>query len=52
MKSPEAFSNRHLLVQRSETMKEYAMWLKEEFEPKGYKITTWVAPNIFLKLYR
>jgi hypothetical protein len=29
-------------------MKEYAVWLKEEFETKGYKINTRVAPNFLL----
>ena len=52
MKSSEALNKRHLLVQRTETMKEYAVWLKEEFEPKGFKINTYVAPNFLLKLYR
>ncbi len=27
---------------------EYAVWLKEEFETKGYKINTRVAPNFLL----
>jgi hypothetical protein len=52
MKSAKALNNRHLLVEKTETMKEYAVWLKEEFETKGYKINTRVAPNFLLKFYR
>jgi hypothetical protein len=33
-------------------MQQYAMWIKEELEPKGYSICTRVAPNFLLKLYR
>lgn len=54
MTSVEALSNRHMLIANKEanTMQEYAQWLKEEFEPKGYSICTRVAPNFLLKLYR
>lgn len=54
IKSAEAVNQRFMLIadQSPNTMQEYAQWIKEEFEPKGYKITTRVAPNFLLKLYR
>jgi hypothetical protein len=54
IKSSKALSKRHLIIAKDEpdTMQQYAMWIKEELEPKGYSICTRVAPNFLLKLYR
>lgn len=54
IKSSKALSKRHLIIAKDEpdTMQQYALWIKEELEPKGYSICTRVAPNFLLKLYR
>ena len=52
MKSPEALLKRHIIVTQSEPefFKDYALWLKEEFESKGYNVPVRMAPNFLLKL--
>jgi nucleoside-diphosphate-sugar epimerase len=48
----EVVGKRHLLVSTREphNLKQYALWLKEEFGSKGYSISTREAPNFLLKL--
>lgn len=47
MKSKDAVSKRFICLgdSKSYQFKEYALWLKEEFESMGYNIPTTVAPN-------
>lgn len=48
----EVVDKRHLLLTTKEpqSFQQYAKWLSEEFTPKGYKISTKLAPNMLLKL--
>lgn len=48
----EVVGRRNILISNTEpfTFQTYAKWLSEEFGPKGYKISTMVAPNRLLKM--
>jgi len=48
---PEAHMNRHIIVTDSHTLQDFAFWLKEEFQSKGFSISTRMAPSFLIKLY-
>ncbi len=53
LKCDKAVGHRHICVGddgEAYPFKMYAEWLKEEFGPKGYNVTLWVAPDWFIKL--
>jgi len=47
---PDAAGHRHITTGASFWMKEYALIMKEEFEPMGYKIPTGEAPNFMIRV--
>ena len=52
MTLPQAASNRYLVVARydGESTRDVAQWLKLEFAPKGYSISTRALPNCMFRL--
>jgi hypothetical protein len=52
LSSPEAVSNRHLIVSTVEASSfgSWAIILDEEFRPKNYNVPTKLAPNMLLKV--
>jgi nucleoside-diphosphate-sugar epimerase len=52
MTLPQAVNNRHLIVSKNDTdsLQQTAIWLNEEFSPKGYCISTKLAPDFLVKI--
>ena len=45
-----AAGHRHLVVTQTVWLKDIALILKKEFQPKGYSVPSFVAPNVFVWL--
>lgn len=47
---PEASGKRHLIVSHNVWVKDVALILKKEFEPQGYWVPTFTAPNTLVRV--